>query len=345
MLNRDVCARSGSLILVLLFFVFQAVAQYPILGIPNGAASTDTGLGGVNSIGGTILVSTGGRMERRVSVRVESMMNGNRVTSSDENGNFVFRGLPSGDYTIVIDKEKEYEPFSQRVSVIQPRGMPGQTYNLSIRITPKSEKMERSSVINADLANVPKPALDLYNKAIELDKARDHAGAIEQLKAAITQYADFMLAYSEMGRQYLILGELAKADAALEAALKLSPKAYSPMMNRAIVLYSMRRYTDAEPLLRKLLGMKDGDAVPHYFLGHTLAYLGKFDEAEKELTASVRLGGDAMKEAHRLLAIIYGSRGDKKSEIIALETYLRLVPAAPDAEQLRQLLTKLKTAN
>jgi tetratricopeptide (TPR) repeat protein len=209
----------------------------------------------------------------------------------------------------------------------------------------KNEKLERSSVIDVDLANIPKPALALYNKAVELRNAGDHVGAIEQLNAAIAAHEDFMLAYNEMGVQYLAIGEFEKADSTLQTAVKKDPKAYMPRMNRGIVLYTMKRYAEAEPLLRTVLDMKDGDPIPHYFLGHTLAYLGKFDEAERELQASVKLGGDKMKEAHRLLAIIYGSRGDIKSEIVELEAYLRLAPTAPDAEQLRQLINKLKNSH
>ena len=334
MLSRYSHAKVSSLVLFAAFFIVRVPAQM--------TTAADSGLGGNNIITGTILPPNGGRMERRISIRLQTMTAGDRITSSDDFGKFAFNGVPNGEYTILIDKEKDYEISTTRVTVIQPRGMPPQTFSVNIRLTLKSEKLEKSSVVNADLVNVPKPALDLYNKGIELGRSGDRQGAIEQLKAAISAYPDFMLAYNEMGVQYLRLGDLVKADTALQAALKISPKGYMPMMNRSIVLYTMKRYSEAEPLLRSVLEMKAGEAIPHYFLGHTLAYLGKFDAAEKELTAAVKLGGDEMKEAHRLLAIIYGSKGDKKNEVMSLEAYLRLVPAAPDAEQLRQLINKLK---
>src|SRR6266581_274840 len=134
-----------------------------------------------------------------------------------------------------------------------------------------------------------------------------------------------MLAYNEMGVQYMKLNDLQKSDEALQKALKIDAKAFMPLMNRGIVLVMLRRYADAEPLLRE-----------------AVAYLGNFDEAEKELSAAVKLGGDEMKEAHRLLAIIYSNRGDKKQAIVELETYLRLAPTTPDAEQLRKVILKLK---
>ncbi len=289
-----------------------------------------------------VLVSNGQRLERSVSIRLQTMTRGDRVVMTDEYGKFAFRGLVSGDYALIIEKEKEFEPYSQTVSVIQIRGFPAQTYNLSIRLVPKRSTNAKPAVVNTDFANIPKSTLALYEKAIELAKTGDRKAAIERLQNAISEHPAFMLAYNEMGVQYLRLNELEKADEALQSALKLDPKAYMPLMNRGIVLFTMKRYAEAEPLLRDAVKMKDQQAVGHYFLGQTLAYLGRFDEAEKELISAVSLGGDEMKEAHRLLAIIYGSQGDKKRAAGELETYLRLAPKAPDAEQLRQLILQLK---
>ena len=115
MLKRNIGGPVLSLVLFSLLVVVRVAAQ----GIPQGAASTDTGLGGVNSISGSLVSSTGQRIERRVSVRLRSMTRGDRISTTDENGNFVFRGVPSGDFVVVIEKEQDFEPFSQNVSVIQ----------------------------------------------------------------------------------------------------------------------------------------------------------------------------------------------------------------------------------
>ena len=98
---------------------------------------SDTGLGGVNTISGTVLLG-GARLERHVSVRLQTPTRGDRVVVTDDYGNFAFRGLGSGDYTIVIDKEIDFKPFSQVVSIIQPRGFPPQTYPLSVRLELKA---------------------------------------------------------------------------------------------------------------------------------------------------------------------------------------------------------------
>jgi regulator of sirC expression with transglutaminase-like and TPR domain len=52
-----------------------------------------------------------------------------------------------------------------------------------------------------------------------------------------------------------------------------------------------------------------------------------------------------MKEAHRILAIIYASRGAKKQAADQLEAYLKLAPNAPDAEKLRDKVRQLRESN
>jgi Flp pilus assembly protein TadD len=338
MLKRDVVGPKLSLVLFTLFVVTRVTAQ----GIPQGAASTDTGLGGVNSISGMIVSSTGQRIQRRVSIRLRTMTRGDRVSTTDEYGNFVFRGLTPNDYLVIIDKEQDFEPFSQNVSVIQPRGMPPQTYYLSIRLELKGRAEAKPGVLKAEFASVPKRALDHYNSATEQAKKKDHQGAIEELKLAIKDYPSFMLAFNELGVQYLKLNQLENADEAFQSALKITPDAFAALINRGIANFMMKRYGEAVPILRKALKKNDQSAVGHYFLGQALANLGLFEQAEKELLASLELGKEEMKEAHRILAIIYASRGAKKQAADELEAYLKLAPDAPDAEKLRDKIRQLR---
>jgi len=344
MLKRRLGGPVGlSVVLFTLLVVVPVTAQIPQGGVSPGAASADSGLGGVNTISGTLVSSTGQRIDRRMSIRLRTLTRGDRLTTSDEKGNFVFYNVPSGDFQVVIDKEKDFEPFTQTVSVIQPRGMPPQSYYLSVRLVRKAtEPIGKPSVINVDLAKVPKPALDLYNKAVELSKTGDHSGAVKQLEAAIAEYPNFMLAYNAMGVEYLSLNQLEKADEALGAALKIDSQAFMPLMNRGIVVFTMKRYGEAVPILRKALAQNDQSEVSHYFLGQALANLGLFEDAEKELVTALKFGNEKLNEGRRLLAIIYASRGAKKQAADELETYLKLAPTAADAEKLREKIRQLR---
>lgn len=311
-----------------------------ISSIPDSASQTN--MGGVNSIVGTVFGPSGRPVETRVRVRLSSMTSGDRISNTNENGSFAFRGLPTGGYNISIDKEKEYEPYSQTVDIMQFRGQPAQTYTLNVRLAAKNTGEAKAGIVNAEFAGVPQPALDLFNKAVESIKAGDRKLAVDQFKLAIAEHPQFMLAFNEMGVQYIRLNELQNADDAFRSALKIKPEAFDPQMNLGVVLFFQKKYADAEPVLRAAVKLKEQSAASRYYLGMTLANLGRFDEAEKELVSSLKLGGEEMKEAHRTLAIIYSVRKDNKRAIAELETYVKLVPKAPDIEQLKQRIAQLK---
>jgi tetratricopeptide (TPR) repeat protein len=326
--------------LAVIAFVISVRAQ---VFLPPGA--TDTGLGGGNAITGTILLPNGQRLQRRVTIRLQTMTKGDRVTTTDEYGKFAFRGLINGEYQIVIDKEKEFEPYRQSVDIRQFRGTPPQVYNLNIRLNAKEEIKPKPGVLNAELANVPERALAHFNTATEQAKKNEHQAAIEELKLAIKEYPTFMLALNELGVQYLKLNQPQNADEAFQAALKIDPDAFPALINRGIANVMMERYGEAVPILRKALKKNDQSAVGHYFLGQALANLGLFNDAEKELLASLMLGKEEMKEAHRILAIIYSARGDKKQAADHLEEYLKLAPNVADAEKLREKIRQLRESN
>lgn len=338
MLTRNLAGPGLSLVLFSLFVVLRVTAQ----SIPPGSASTDTGMGGTNSISGMILSSTGRRIARRISVRLRTMTRGDQISTSDDNGNFMFRGVPPGDYVVVIDKEPEFEPLLQNVSVIQPRGMPPQNFYLSIRLNPKERPETRTGVLNAEFANVPPRARASFDKAVELAQAGNNKGAIEQLKLAISEYPDFMLAFNELGVQYLRLGELDKADEALGKALKLAPGSATPLLSHGILLAVMGKFNLAVTELQTALKQKDQSAIGHLYLGQALANLGRFAEAEVQLTRAIELGGDEVKDAHRFLGAIYLQRGEREKGVAEFETYLKLAPKAKDAEQIRQAIRQNK---
>lgn len=116
----------------------------------------------------------------------------------------------------------------------------------------------RAGVVNADLANVPQRALEFYNKALEPGQAGKNKAAIEKLRQAISEHSGFMLAFNELGVQYLRLSELDKANESLLGALKIAPEAFTPPLNHG----NRPDYaSEFEAYLRLAPTAKDADQV------------------------------------------------------------------------------------
>jgi tetratricopeptide (TPR) repeat protein len=248
-------------------------------------------------------------------------------------------------YTVVIDGEKEFENVMQEVEIIRPRSPVPETYTLTIRLRALENvrsRADKPSVISASNAGVPKRAMDLYEKASRLASEKDYAGAIKQLKLAVGKHPAFVNALNQIGVLYLRLNELDKADEALQKALKIRPDAYEPLINRTITLFRLARYKDAETVVGDTLRARADSSVAYYYLGRILNKMGRNDEAETAYLTCLKMSPDEFKEAHRLLAVIYLNRGTSQRVIEELETYLKLVPTAPDADQLRKVIEQSK---
>lgn len=307
--------------------------------------AADLGTGGRFMIQGTVIFPSGQRVDRPLRIRLSTPTRGDLITMTDTNGSFSFRRLTAGSYAIIIDADENYEAVNEQTNIIQAGRSMSSTEDIipvQIRLKRKAGDAIRPEVVHAELADVPKPAVDLYNSALKLAQDGKNKAAIDKLNEAVKAHPTFMLAFNELGVQYQKIGELGKADEALESALKISPSSFAPLVNHGIVLVRLKKYAEAETDLRAALKENDKSAIAHFYLGRALAYLGQFDDAEKELNAAITLGGEQMKEAHRYLGAIYHARGDNERAIVQLETYLRVAPKAEDAGAVRDLIKQLK---
>jgi tetratricopeptide (TPR) repeat protein len=205
-------------------------------------------------------------------------------------------------------------------------------------------------VVDANLAALPKPAVDHYYKALESLRASDHQKAIAELEAAISLYPNFPRALNELGVQYLIVGQVGKAVTTLQTAVRVAPEDFIPRLNYGIALLQKKEFTAAEEQLRIVLQKNESAATAHMYLGIALLHQQsagpgdqkRYTEAEKELQRAVQLGGDQIASAHYYLAGIYWRNGQHRLAADELETYLKLAPNAPDAERTRATIKELR---
>jgi len=224
------------------------------------------------------------------------------------------------------------------VEIIRSIDVPNTTHSVTTRLRDRINLQAKPTVLDSVAASAPERSTEFYLKSLELSKKGDHAGAIEQLKLAVAEFPGFVNAYNQMGVRYMRLNELEKADQALSDAPKLKPDSFEPPLNRGIALLRQKRYADSEAALRSELNGNASSAVAQYYLGRILTALERYEEAERALIQSVTLSGDTLSEAHRLLAIIYLDRGERGRVVEHLEAYLKGVPSAPDANELRMVI-------
>jgi Tfp pilus assembly protein PilF len=317
----------------------------------------DTGTGGKHVIQGRIVFPSGRRADTRLKVRLQTQSAGELSVYTDSNGYFGFRSLEAGSYTVIIEGGNDFETVRESVyietdvnSMIRGITIPTVTrpYTLQVYLQPKRKDgamppESRPGTLNASLASVPKPALDLYNKALDAAHNNEAAKAVELLKAAVAAYHNFPLALTEMGMLYLKLKEPAKAAESLREAVKLSPDDYPTLFTYAVALNDSQQFSEAEAQFRKAAQKNATAPLPHYYLGVILIRRREFDQAEKELKTAVEVGGDQVPYAHKYLGGLYWNRHAYGQAADELETYLKLMPNTEEASRLRATIKELRS--
>lgn len=312
-----------------------------------------TGTGGRHIIQGRIVYPSGRRSDGRLKVRLESSSAGELSVLADANGTFTFSSLMPGSYAVVIEGGDDFETVRESVyiesDVSNPRrsiAIPTTTrpYTVQIYLRPKQQGSPemRAGVLDASLASIPKPAVELYHKAIGSVNKGESDKAVEHLKGAIALHPNFPLALSALGVQYLRMKQPDKAAEVLQSSLKLAPDDYQTLLTYGIALYDKKDFDAAETQLRLALKRNNASPSAHLYLGLTLIRKRNLDEAEKELRLAATTGGAQMSVAHYYLGGLYWGKRDYRRAADELETYLRLSPNAADATRIRATVKELR---
>ena len=316
-------------------------------------SGTDTtGTGGRHTISGRLVFPSGQRADLQLKVRLENQGQGDLTVLSDLNGNFSFRSLIAGNYTVIIDGGEFFETVRESVFIdpynVAPSRIPGavpvsRPINLQIYLRPKQETVRaKAGVLNAALANVPKPAVELFEKGLEAASRGDSDKAIDHFKRAVGLYPEFGLALNELGVQYLKRGELDKAEEVLVKVIRLSPEGLEPRLNYGIVLLNQKKFPEAEVQLRATLKINDAVFTGNLYLGITLIYLKNYSEAETKLRRAIDLGGPKAGQAHYYLGGLYWQTGKFRQAADELDQYLKLEPKAANADRVRNTIKELR---
>jgi tetratricopeptide (TPR) repeat protein len=196
---------------------------------------------------------------------------------------------------------------------------------------------------NPALAGVPKPAVDLFQKALEAEQKKDNDKAMTLLGEAIAQDPKFGLAHNELGSLYMRAGKLDKALEEYKAAIGVLPDDALVQLNYGAALTQKKDFGEAEKQLKRALKKLDKSATGHFYLGVSLIGLKNIGEAESEFQQAAKLGGDQMGAAHKYLGGILWQKGDLKRAADELEMYVKLSPKAPDVEQIKGTIKQLRS--
>ena len=313
----------------LVFVVFSGDLRAQGVGGTRGLPGSS---GGIHTIQGRVYTPSGKPVTTALKVRLDSPNTGSIQTVTDQDGAFTFPRLEAGEYRITVEGGADFENANEPASIYRESSPGGRIVRVDIFLRPKE-----------NFGSVPKDAVDAYKKAQELDRSGDSKKVIEQLNKALAISPRFGPALNLLGVQYLKLGQPDKAAEALEQAVKIAPEEFLPHLNYGIALLNLKKFDLSEQELRMALTKNEAAPTAHMYLGIALMNLKRLDEAEKELLVAVNSKSNEIAPAHRYLGGIYWGMRDYKRAADELETYLKLMPNAADADRTKAAIKDLRS--
>ena len=296
-------------------------------------------------IRGRVLLADGRPVTQAIKVTLKVMTGDYNVAYTDQQGQFEFNNLNPGSYTVEAeaDRERELETATERVQIV--RNAPALvTLVLRGKGGDGAGARRPAGVVSAgelDRAVPPKAAAE-FERASRAAHDGKTAEAVAHLEKAVSIHPDYLMAQNDLGTQLLALGRLEEAEEHLRKAVGLDAKAFNPRLNLTIVLAERRRYPEAAEAAEQALQLNPASPAAHLYAGLAHAGLEDFERAEKELTAAYTLGGAPFALAQFHLGQLYLNRGERALALKAFETYLRDMPDAANAEQVKRVIGVLR---
>lgn len=258
-----------------------------------------------------------------------------------EDGGFEFLNLSSGDYFLEVELQG-YEPYRESISLYSG---PRTGFTLSLHKPVAVENINNSGQVSAHQLAAPRKARDYYDKGLNLLYAKsDFSGAISQFERAIKEYPSYYEAYAQIGSAQMNLKDNTAAESALWKSIEMSGNQYSD----AFVLLgglcnNLKRYTEGEELSRKGIALDASSWHGYYELARALAGLKQPQEAEKNALQAQSLRPDNP-QIFLVLANIHIQERNYPALLQDLDSYLKLSPTGPEADQARKTRDQLQAA-
>jgi Tfp pilus assembly protein PilF len=265
-------------------------------------------------------------------IRLEAIDGATAITSTNAAGEFHFRGLKPGLYTIQLRL-----PGTENADhFVMAGGLTRITIDLQPQADEAGQRLNPATLHRSELAgSYPKQAVDLFEAGFADIRKENARGAAAYFEEALLLAPDFYAAHQELGRAYQSLGRLGDAEREFRTAARINPSSPDPLIYLGEVHILRREWGLAAQVSVEALE-RDTRAAPAFLnLGIALYCDAKLDLAQRAFVQGLHLE-PGLDQARLMLINLYlqTKNWDKAREHI--DRYLE--KARPNAEQ-----TRLKT--
>ncbi|MGI8785698.1 MAG: tetratricopeptide repeat protein [Acidobacteriota bacterium] len=288
-----------------------------------------------------------GQPAARVVVKVKSSSGFDRDIFVDDHGRYEIRDLPRGRYFLTVENPADPDQYTDPVEADTARATQNRLLVhifLRTKLQPGRQQVKGASTVSVAEAtqHIPKSARKAFEDGLKFLSRKEDNRAQESFDRSIELFPDYFQALSERGQYRLNSGRVEEASGDFDSALKINP-VYGPALRGiAMARIQQKHYGEAIGPLEQAVKVDSADITAYLLLGMAQLGLDRREAARQALDQALSIDPKRGARAHVHLATLHLRENRPLDAAAALETYLKLVPEAPDAEKLRQLVLQLR---
>ena len=259
-------------------------------------------------------------------------VNRQHTATSDEDGDFIRAGLPTGRYQLTFTRSG-HQSYQYELKVLG--GPPTQ---LGMVVLPTLSEGARSDLEKQSLNQTVAP---VFKEGVAAMNAEDYTAAIAAFERVLEIDPEKTEAIYNLGVAHENLGQMDQAIVFYEKAVELQTSAVEPYLALAAVYTANQQWAEAKAMLQEADTLQPDDVDTVFDMGAVAMNAGDVPAAEKAFQRVVELD-DAHALGHYQLGMVYVNQGKSEEAVAHLEKYLELEPDGPQAATATGLLDYLK---
>jgi tetratricopeptide (TPR) repeat protein len=189
----------------------------------------------------------------------------------------------------------------------------------------------------------PKNARKSFEKGISQSAANKPADALLSFETAVGIYPEYPDAWLGMGKIQWQLARKDEARASFQRSMDLDNSLVGPWQELGYLACDDAKWEDAIRYLDQAVKLDPMDSPAAWYFSALANYnLGRYDRAERNVRAELKLDNGRNVPGDYLLALVLIARKDLQGGAAALRSYIASSPKSADLEIAKKQLSKLE---
>lgn len=190
----------------------------------------------------------------------------------------------------------------------------------------------------------PKDARKFFEKAMKLAKSKKPAEAQKELESAVALYPKYAEAWYELGILRERQNQAAEASAAYAKSVEADAKYIKPYLQLAGLYARENKWKEVAETSARAIKLNPYDFPGAYFYNSVASInLQDLEGAEKSAREGMKLDSQKrMPKLAHVLGVVLAQKQDFSGAAENMKLYLKMVPNAPDADNVRKQLAEVE---